>query len=86
VILNKRDRFLDADRAAILAKLKERLAGIVSAEDVICVAASPRPVPLKIRGTDGNIEPFWNLNNRNSVTSRSESPPFSRKKATPACR
>jgi len=27
VILNKRDRFLDADRAAILAKLKERLPG-----------------------------------------------------------
>ena len=30
VALNKKDRLLDADREAILAKLRERLAGLVA--------------------------------------------------------
>ena len=56
VVLNKKDRFLDDDRDAILAKLRERLAGVVAAEDVVAVSASPRPIPVRIQAADGTVE------------------------------
>lgn len=54
VVLNKVDRLLDEDRDAILAKLRERLAGLVPAGDIVTVAAHPRPVPVRVRGADGS--------------------------------
>ncbi len=56
VVLNKKDRFVDRDREAILAKLRERLAGIVPPGDVLAVAASPRPIPVKVQRDDGRID------------------------------
>jgi uncharacterized protein len=56
VVLNKKDRFVDDDRKAVLAKLKERLAGIVPAEDVVAIAASPRPMMVRVRKADGTEE------------------------------
>lgn len=56
VILNKKDRLLDDDRVAILAKLRERLAGVVAADDVVCVASSPRPIVVRVRKPDGSTE------------------------------
>lgn len=56
VVLNKKDRFLDDDREAILAKLRERLNGIVPPKDVIAVAASPRSVPVRVVRPDGSVE------------------------------
>lgn len=53
VVFNKKDRFPDADRIAIIAKLKERLSGLVPPEDVVAVAAAPRPVQVRVRGADG---------------------------------
>ena len=47
VVLNKTDRFTDADAAAILAKLKERLRGLVPADDIVAAAAAPRPLPVR---------------------------------------
>lgn len=55
VLLNKRDRFQDADADAILGKLKERLAGIVPADDVVAISAAPRPTPVRVRGEDGSV-------------------------------
>jgi uncharacterized protein len=55
VALNKKDRLLDADREAILAKLRERLTGLVAPLDVIAVSASPRPMPVRIQGADGSV-------------------------------
>ncbi len=55
VALNKKDRLLDADREAILAKLRERLAGLVAPLDVVAVSASPRPMPVRIQGLDGSV-------------------------------
>jgi uncharacterized protein len=54
VVLNKTDRLLDHDRAAILDKLRERLQGIVPPKDVVAVAASPRPTPTRIKNADGS--------------------------------
>ena len=48
VVLNKTDRFTDSRSAAILAKLRERLRGLVPADDVVAVAASPRPMPVRL--------------------------------------
>jgi uncharacterized protein len=56
VALNKKDRFTEEDREAILARLRERLAGVVPVEDIVSVAAAPAPVPVRIRKPDGTTE------------------------------
>ncbi len=53
VALNKSDRLLDEDREAILAKLRDRLAGLIAPADVVAVAASPRPMAVRIQAKDG---------------------------------
>jgi small GTP-binding protein len=54
VVLNKTDRFSDSDAGAILAKLRERLRGLVPADDVITAAAAPRPVSVRTQRADGS--------------------------------
>jgi small GTP-binding protein len=56
IVLNKTDRFTDADSAAILAKLKERLRGLVATEDIVAAAAAPRPMPIRMQSPDGTFE------------------------------
>ncbi len=56
VVLNKVDRYGEADIQAILAKLRERLHGVVPSADVVPVAASPRAVPTRLRRADGTTE------------------------------
>jgi len=53
VVLNKTDRFTEADRDAILDKLRERLRDVVPPQEVVAVAASPRPMPVRVRNADG---------------------------------
>lgn len=53
VVLNKADRFPPADLAAIQARLRERLGSIVPPEDIVAVAAAPRPVPVRVQHPDG---------------------------------
>ena len=55
VALNKKDRLLDEDREAILAKLRERLGGLIAPADVVAVSASPRPIPVRVPGPDGSM-------------------------------
>ena len=55
VVLNKVDRLLDVDRDAILGKLRERLVGLVAPEDVVAIAARPRPIPVRIQAADGAV-------------------------------
>lgn len=54
VVLNKKDRFTEPDRRAILLKLRERLGGLVKSDDVVSVAAGPRPIPLRVQAADGS--------------------------------
>lgn len=56
VALNKKDRLTEEDREAILAKLRDRLAGLVPAEDVVAVASAPAPVTVRVRKPDGTTE------------------------------
>jgi GTPase SAR1 family protein len=53
IVLNKADLFLERDRDAILARLRERVRGVVAASDVIAVAANPQAVKLE----DNDWEP-----------------------------
>lgn len=46
VVFNKADRYPDADREAILARLRQRLQGLVAVEDVVPVSANPPAVQL----------------------------------------
>jgi small GTP-binding protein len=56
VVLNKKDRFPEEDLAAILAKLRERLAGVVDPADIVAIAAAPKPIPIRFQRPDGTIE------------------------------
>lgn len=54
LVLNKQDRFTPGDLAEILPRLRERVRGVIPPEDVVAVAASPRPVPVRVRAADGS--------------------------------
>ena len=56
VALNKSDLLVAQDRSAILSKVRERLAGLVGPEDVVAIAADPRPVTVRVRKLDGSEE------------------------------
>jgi small GTP-binding protein len=56
IALNKKDRFAEADRLAVMDKLRERLRDSVAAEDVVSVAAAPSPIQLRVRKPDGSTE------------------------------
>ena len=56
VFFNKVDRFSEADSAAILARLKERLRGLVPPDDIVAGAASPRPINVRVQLPDGTVE------------------------------
>lgn len=47
VVFNKADLYPDDDRDAILEQLRQRLAGLVIAEDIVAIAAAPQPVALE---------------------------------------
>src|SRR5262249_10716452 len=53
VALNKKDRLTENDRESILAKLRERLSGLVPSADVVAIAADPSPVTVRVRKPDG---------------------------------
>jgi uncharacterized protein (DUF697 family) len=53
VVLNKKDRYTEPELRELIGKLRERLAGLVPADDVIAIAAAPRPVPVRLRHADG---------------------------------
>ncbi|WP_337177580.1 DUF697 domain-containing protein [Paludisphaera sp.] len=60
LVFNQVDRYPDADRDAIIAKLEEeRVNGLVRPEDVILCAARPDPTPVKVRMPDGSTRTEW---------------------------
>ncbi len=61
VVLNKIDLYPDEEREYILAKLRERVVGFISAMDVVAIAANPKAVPLDSGGVfeaDPDIMPL----------------------------
>jgi small GTP-binding protein len=56
LVLNKKDRFPEPDLEAIMAKLRQRLSGVIDPADIVAVAAAPMPLPVRIRRPDGSVE------------------------------
>ena len=60
LVFNQIDRYPDADRAAIYAKIKdERVRHLVRPDDIVMAAARPDPVKVKIRNPDGTTTVEW---------------------------
>ncbi|HKK04059.1 MAG TPA: GTP-binding protein [Gammaproteobacteria bacterium] len=53
LVLNKADRYTEAERQTLLARLSERMAGRLPPEQVIAAAADPAPVTRVLRAPDG---------------------------------
>ncbi len=60
LVFNQIDRYPDADRDQIHAKIKdERVRDLIRPEDVVMTAAKPDPYKLKIQLPDGKTEIRW---------------------------
>ncbi|MGB3615297.1 MAG: GTP-binding protein [Elainellaceae cyanobacterium] len=46
LVLNKIDRYTDAERTAIIAQLQQRLAAAIAPDDIVAIAAAPAPVAV----------------------------------------
>lgn len=57
--LNKSDRYDEAECAALLARLRERSAGLVQAEDVVAIAAQPAPLKRVRVDAQGREQVQW---------------------------
>ena len=51
VVLNKTDLYTEEDKEVILARLRQRVKGFIRSNDVVAIAANPRPVELE----DGEV-------------------------------
>lgn len=61
IVFNKTDLYSESEQDIILARLRERLRGLVPMSDAIAIAANPQPVPLENGGTfqlEPNIMPL----------------------------
>jgi GTPase len=60
LVFNQIDRYPDADREAIYAKIKdERVRHLVRPDDIVMAAARPDPIKVKIRNPDGTTAVEW---------------------------
>lgn len=53
LVLNKADRYTAEERSRLLARLAERMAGWLQAENIVAAAADPAPVTRVVRKADG---------------------------------
>jgi GTPase len=53
VVLNKSDRYTADERAALLARLAQRLTGRIRPEDIVAASADPAPVTRVVLAEDG---------------------------------
>lgn len=54
LVFNKEDQYLPPERKLILQQLKQRVQGIIDAEDVINITAAPKPIKVVQYQPDGN--------------------------------
>jgi uncharacterized protein len=55
VVFNKQDQYLPKEQLMILAKIRERVAGVIQPEDVIAIATQPRPIKVRQLQEDGSV-------------------------------
>lgn len=56
LIFNKQDQYLPPERAIILQKLRQRVAEILTGEDVIGISAFPAPVKVRQHQADNSVQ------------------------------
>lgn len=56
VVFNKQDQYIPADRALILAKLRERTRSLLAAKDIVEIAALPAPIKVRQFQPDGSVQ------------------------------
>ena len=60
LVFNQIDRYPEADRQSIHAKLEdERVKGLIRPEDIVLTAARPDPIRIKIQQHDGTSKVVW---------------------------
>jgi uncharacterized protein len=56
VVLNKQDQHLPAALPVLLAQVRDRVVGLVRSEDVVAIAAAPRPTKVRQHQPDGSVQ------------------------------
>jgi uncharacterized protein len=56
VVFNKQDQYLPKEQAEVLAKIRDRLQGVIAAEDIIGTATQPRPMKVRQLQEDGSTQ------------------------------
>jgi uncharacterized protein len=59
LLLNKQDQYLPAQAELLLEQLKQRVQGIVAAEDVMAIATCPQPLKVRRYQAEGAYEETW---------------------------
>lgn len=56
LVFNKQDQYLPPERALVLQQLRQRMAGLLAAEDVVAIASSPAPVKVRKHQPDASVQ------------------------------
>ncbi len=56
IVLNKQDQYLPKEQDALLAKIRDRVSGMIVAEDVMTIASQPRPIKVRQHQSDGSTK------------------------------
>jgi len=56
IVLNKQDQYLPKEQDELLAKIRDRVVGMIAKEDVIAIATQPRPIKVRQHQDDDSIK------------------------------
>lgn len=56
LVFNKQDQYLPSDRPVILQQLRDRVQGMIGADDVVAIAANPIAIKVRQHQADGSIQ------------------------------
>lgn len=59
LVLNKQDQYLPTQAELVLAQLRQRVQGIVAAQDVVAIATCPQPIKVQRHQVDGSHQETW---------------------------
>jgi uncharacterized protein len=56
VVINKQDQYLPKEQEDILAKIRDRVSGMIAKEDIMMIATQPRPIKVRQHQEDGEVK------------------------------
>ncbi len=56
LVFNKQDQYLPPERALVLQQLRQRMVGLLAAEDVVAIASCPAPVKVRQHQLDASVQ------------------------------